>query len=140
MPEWLAAYFRREIVMRTLAIVTTQLLLGLIVAAMGATVLAMPEAMAQRLAPVGLGDVFRTGMGGVQVVAGLCLMVPRIQLLGAAMLALMTVAVVVLGLLPSGGEASASVARPANRAEAAVAGRCGRIAPLAKTLPLDWRV
>jgi hypothetical protein len=126
--------------MKTLAIVTTQLLLGLIVVAMGAAVLAMPEAMAQRLAPAGFSDLFRHGMGGAQVLAGLCLMVPRIQLLGAAMLAVMAITVVVLGLLQSGGEASAAAARPTNRPEAAVAGRCGRNAPLATTVPLDWRV
>jgi uncharacterized membrane protein YphA (DoxX/SURF4 family) len=126
--------------MRTFAIVTTQLVLGLVVVAMGAAVLAMPETMAPRLAHAGFSDALRHGMGSAQVVAGLCLMVPRIQLLGAAMLAVMTVGVVALSLLPSGGEASARVARPNAQAEAAVAGRCGRGAPLATSNPIDWRV
>jgi uncharacterized membrane protein YphA (DoxX/SURF4 family) len=130
--------YRREIVMKTLAIVTTQLFLGLIVVAIGIAVLTMPDAVAHRLVPAGLAQAFRLGAGGAQIVAGLCLMVPRVQMFGAALLALMTLATAALGLLPSAGEAS--VARSTPRAEAAIAGRCGPGAALAAAGPIDWRI
>jgi uncharacterized membrane protein YphA (DoxX/SURF4 family) len=124
--------------MKTVAIVTTQLLLGLIVVAIGVAVLAMPDAMAHRLAPAGFADAFRLGGGGAQIVAGLCMMVPRVQMFGAVLLAFMTLATAVLGLLPSAGEASAARSTP--RAEAAMAGRCGPGAALAAAGPIDWRI
>lgn len=109
--------------MKKVAIVTTQLLLGLSVVAMGAALLATPAGFAQELASIGLGGTARLGIGGLQMLAGLCLMVPRGHVAGTAILAFMTVGVSILAVVQTAVDAKAGAAVPPLRA--AVDGTCG---------------
>lgn len=138
------ADMRRESVMKGFAIVVVQVLLAAAVMAMGATLVAGSETMSPRLAGIGLGDTARMTLGAVEMFAGLCLLMPRGQVVAVALLALVTAgaAGTTLAQSAAGGVQFAAAHRAAPQLQTALDGACaGGSATSLKTAAMrDWRI
>jgi hypothetical protein len=78
-------------IMKSIAIAATQVVLAVSIIVMGAILLAGFDTLPQRAMADTIGDVGRMLVGAVEIVAGLCLLLPRGQVIGAFLLALVTV-------------------------------------------------
>jgi uncharacterized membrane protein YphA (DoxX/SURF4 family) len=99
--------------MKKFAVIGMRLALPAIVVAMGITLLfdladpdliADPELIPRRFVSLELSDMSRSIVGAVQIVAGLCLLLPRAPMIGAALLAVLTVFVVGISIGRSSGD------------------------------------
>ena len=77
--------------MKAIAFYAVQVLAGLAAFAMGIAKLAAMGVMAQPLELMGLGQGFRLAVGSLEIIAGLCLLFPRSGLIGAVLLASLTI-------------------------------------------------
>ena len=77
--------------MKAIAFYAVQVLAGLAAFAVGIAKLAAMGVMAQPLELMGLGQGFRLAVGSLEIVAGLCLLFPRSGLIGAVLLASLTI-------------------------------------------------
>ena len=122
--------------MKSIAIVGTQIVLAAGVITMGIIVLVGSDFQAQRLLVGEIGDVGRMVVGAVQVVAGLCLMLPRGHVIGTLLLALLTVGImgVMIGRAAEGNAARAAAPKQVS-IHSAVANACerGSATPLRQT-------
>jgi hypothetical protein len=130
--------------MKSIAIVGTQLLFAFAIMATGAFFLAGSDVMVQRFAGLGLGEVGRIATGAVQIGAGLCLLLPRGQVVGAALLAALTIGVMgaAVGHFATGGDVRFASMTRVPQFFSAVARSCDR-APgpaLRAAAPRDWAI
>jgi uncharacterized membrane protein YphA (DoxX/SURF4 family) len=72
--------------MKIMAIYAVQILLALVFLLAGAAKFAGASIMVQPLAAIGLGDAFRFAAGALELIGGLCLLLPRAAMLGAVLL------------------------------------------------------
>ena len=72
--------------MTTFAFYALQVLVGLIAFAAGCAKLSGMSVMIQPFELMGLGQGFRLAAGSLEIVGGLCLLFPRLGLIGAALL------------------------------------------------------
>ena len=77
--------------MKQIALYAVQVLAGLAAFAAGYAKLAGMGVMVQPFELMGLGQGFRMAAGSLEIVAGLCLLFPRTGLIGAVLLASLTV-------------------------------------------------
>jgi uncharacterized membrane protein YphA (DoxX/SURF4 family) len=77
--------------MNKIAIYGLQAAMGLVAIAAGGAKLAGADVMVDAFGMLGLGASFRLTVGLVEVLAGLCLLMPRAGVLGAALLAVVVV-------------------------------------------------
>ena len=93
---------------KTVSIYAAQILLGTIAIAAGAAKLSGSGLMVQQFQMLGIGQVFLTIAGTIEIAAGLCLLLPRGGILGAVLLA--GVMVGALGITV--GHVASAVAQP----------------------------
>jgi uncharacterized membrane protein YphA (DoxX/SURF4 family) len=95
--------------MKTIAIYGVQVLMGAIVLAASYAKLSGFEIMVQQFAVLGLGQGFLFIAGSVEIIAGLCLLLPRGGVVGAVLLVCVTVGALgmTIGHLASAGAAPA---------------------------------
>ena len=93
---------------KTVSIYAAQILLGAIAIAAGAAKLSGTGLMVQQFQLLGIGQLFLTIAGTVEIAAGLCLLLPRGGILGAVLLA--GVMVGALGITV--GHVASAVAQP----------------------------
>jgi uncharacterized membrane protein YphA (DoxX/SURF4 family) len=104
--------YRKAGAMKPAAIYRLQVLIGLMFVAAGAAKLAGADVMVRQFEAIGLGQWFRPVAGGMEILGGLSLLVPRVAVLGAILLAS-----VILGSTGAmiGHLAAASARHPAER-------------------------
>jgi len=93
---------------KTVSLYAAQILLGAIAIAAGAAKLAGTGVMVQQFQMLGIGQVFLTIAGTIEIAAGLCLLLPRGGILGAVLLA--GVMIGALGITV--GHVASAVAQP----------------------------
>jgi uncharacterized membrane protein YphA (DoxX/SURF4 family) len=93
---------------KTASIYAAQILLGVIAMAAGYAKLAGTGLMVQQFQMLGIGQSFLTIAGAAEIVAGLCLLLPRGGILGAVLLA----GVMVGALGVTLGHVASAVAQP----------------------------
>jgi uncharacterized membrane protein YphA (DoxX/SURF4 family) len=96
---------------KTISIYAAQIGLGLIAIAAGAAKLSGTGVMVHHLHAIGLGPGFLLVAGTCEIVAGLCLLLPRGGILGAFLLASVTIGALGMSL---GHVASSATAAPAH--------------------------
>lgn len=130
--------------MKSIAIFAVQMILAVAIVAMGCALIGGPDAMVQRFAAIGLGDAGRIGAGAVQILAGLCLLLPRGQVVGAALLAFLTLGVagITIGHVAAGGNVHLASSNRAPQVFSAVAGACERLPANSLRLAAqrDWAI
>jgi uncharacterized membrane protein YphA (DoxX/SURF4 family) len=94
---------------KTVSIYTAQILLGVIAIAAGYAKLGGSGLMVQQFQALGLGTGFLMVAGCAEILAGLCLLLPRGGILGAVLLACVMVGALGVTL----GHVASSVAQPA---------------------------
>jgi len=97
---------------KVVSIYAAQILLGAIAISAGYAKVAGNDLMVQQFQTLGLGQGFLTVAGAVEIVAGLCLLLPRGGILGAVLLT----AVMVGALGVTIGHVASSVASPVQAA------------------------
>jgi len=97
---------------KTVSLYAAQILLGAIAIAAGAAKLAGTGVMVQQFQMLGIGQVFLTIAGTIEIAAGLCLLLPRGGILGAVLLA--GVMIGALGITV--GHVASAVAQPVHTA------------------------
>ena len=93
---------------KTVSIYAAQILLGAIAIAAGTAKLSGTGLMVQQFQMLGIGQVFLTIAGTVEIAAGLCLLLPRGGILGAVLLACVMVGALGITL----GHVASAVAQP----------------------------
>src|SRR4029078_5088703 len=93
---------------KTISIYAAQILLGMIAIAAGYAKLSGADVMVHHLHAIGLGPGFLLVAGTCEIVAGLCLLLPRGGILGAFLLASVTVGALGMSL----GHAASATAAP----------------------------
>jgi uncharacterized membrane protein YphA (DoxX/SURF4 family) len=93
---------------KTASIYAAQILLGLIAMAAGYAKITGTGLMVQQFQMIGIGQSFLTVAGAAEIVAGLCLLLPRGGILGAVLLA----GVMVGALGVTVGHVASAVAQP----------------------------
>jgi uncharacterized membrane protein YphA (DoxX/SURF4 family) len=73
--------------MKTIALYGLQALVGLVALAAGYAKLTGMDFVAEPFAMIGLGKVFLTIAGSIEIIAGLCLLFPRSGVVGAVLMA-----------------------------------------------------
>lgn len=91
--------------MKSIAIAASQGILAAGIVAMGVALLAGTDFGPQRIMTDAIGDVGRTLVGAVEIIAGLCLLFPRGHVIGTLLLAVVTVGLlgVIIGRSADGG-------------------------------------
>jgi len=103
---------------KTVSIYAAQVLLGAIAMAAGAAKLSGTGLLVHQFQLLGIGQVFLTIAGTVEIAAGLCLLLPRGGILGAVLLACVTVGALGVTL----GHVASAVAQPAPAASLTATG------------------
>jgi uncharacterized membrane protein YphA (DoxX/SURF4 family) len=98
-----------KIVSKTVSIYAAQVLLGAIAIAAGYAKLTGAGLMVHQFQAIGLGQGFLTVAGTAEIVAGLCLLLPRGGILGALLLTCVMVGALGITL----GHVASAVAQPA---------------------------
>ena len=93
---------------KTISIYAAQILLGVIAIAAGYAKLSGTGLVVQQFQMLGIGQSFLTIAGAAEIVAGLCLLLPRGGILGAVLLACVTVGALGVTL----GHVASAVAQP----------------------------
>jgi uncharacterized membrane protein YphA (DoxX/SURF4 family) len=93
---------------KTVSIYAAQILLGAIAMAAGAAKLSGTGLLVQQFQMLGIGQVFLTIAGTVEIAAGLCLLLPRGGILGAVLLAGVMIGALGITL----GHVASAVAQP----------------------------
>lgn len=94
---------------KIISIYVAQILLGMIAMAAGMAKIAGASVVAQQFQVLGLGHGFLTVAGGAEIVAGLCLLLPRGGVVGAMLLACVMVGALGMTL----GHVASTAAAPA---------------------------
>jgi uncharacterized membrane protein YphA (DoxX/SURF4 family) len=97
---------------KTISIYAVQILLGVIAIAAGYAKLTGAGLMVQQFQTIGLGQGFLTVAGTAEIIAGLCLLLPRGGILGAVLLTCVMVGALGVTI----GHVASSVAQPAGAA------------------------
>jgi len=103
---------------KTISIYAAQILLGVIAIAAGYAKLSGTGLVVQQFQMLGIGQGFLSIAGAAEIAAGLCLLLPRGGILGAVLLACVTVGALGVSL----GHVASAVAQPAPAASLTATG------------------
>jgi uncharacterized membrane protein YphA (DoxX/SURF4 family) len=140
----MAVSVRGQAMSKTIAIYGVQVVLGVVALASGYAKISGMDLMVHHFEMLGLGQGFRLVAGSAEIIAGLCLLMPRGGILGAVLLA--TVMVGALGVTIGHVASNVAYAAPAGQFSVshyqavAKSGPCDSTRPFTVTRKAGWDI